>query len=484
VTAPAVLEHTYSPRGTAKTVLECRASEVLMAGPAGTGKSRACLEKLHFVALAKPGVRLLMLRKTLKSLTTSGLVTYQKHVAAESIAAGHVKWFGGSTREPAAWKYANGSVLVVGGLDDPQKVMSTEYDIIFIQEANQVTLDDWESCTSRLRNGVLSYQQLIADCNPDTEHHWLKKRCDEGTTVMLEARHWENPVYYNDDGTPTEKGLAYVEGTLKNLTGVRRMRLFEGKWVSAEGTIYEGWDNPTHHIAWNATTPAGAPIFPEKKIPDSWTRWWAVDFGFTNPLVLQCWAEDPDGRLYLYRELYRTQRLVEDHALDILLIVTRIVDEKRLPKRSVLRAEDVLEDVRAGLREWTEPKPRAIICDHDAEDRATLERKIGLGTSAADKRVKTGIEAVQSRLKVTGDGRPRLYILEDALVERDTALDDRKLPCSTVEELPGYVWADKKAKEEPVKENDHGCDALRYIVMERDFGARPRIRGLSSGRRR
>jgi predicted transcriptional regulator len=39
-----------------------------------------------------------------------------------------------------------------------------------------------------------------------------------------------------------------------------------------------------------------------------------VDFGYTNPFVMQWWAEDPDGRLYLYREIYRTRRLVEDHA--------------------------------------------------------------------------------------------------------------------------------------------------------------------------
>ena len=34
---------------------------------------------------------------------------------------------------------------------------------------------------------------------------------------------------------------------------------------------------------------------------------WSVDFGFTNPIVIQWWAEDPDGRLYLYRELYRDE---------------------------------------------------------------------------------------------------------------------------------------------------------------------------------
>jgi phage terminase large subunit len=31
-------------------------------------------------------------------------------------------------------------------------------------------------------------------------------------------------------------------------------------------------------------------------------------------------------------------------------------------------------------------------------------------------------------------------------------------------------------KEQPLKENDHGLDALRYVVAERDLGGRPRLR--------
>jgi phage terminase large subunit len=45
------------------------------------------------------------------------------------------------------------------------------------------------------------------------------------------------------------------------------------------------------------------------------------------------------------------------------------------------------------------------------------------------------------------------------------------------------VWAVKPGngaglKEEPVKQNDHGCDALRYMCAERDLGGRPRVRWL------
>jgi hypothetical protein len=65
-----------------------------------------------------------------------------------------------------------------------------------------------------------------------------------------------------------------------------------------------------------------------------------------------------------------------------------------------------------------------------------------------------------------------------ALVERDPALDEAKKPCSTEEEITGYVWAVKPggtSPEAPLKENDHGMDAGRYMVAERDLGGQPRV---------
>jgi phage terminase large subunit len=465
--AERAVAHHYEPRGAAIELMRCRAGEVLLSGPAGTGKSRACLEKVHLMCLANPGMRALFLRKTQKSLASTGLVTFREKVAAEGIAAGVLKWFGGSTQEAASYRYRNGSVIVVGGLDDPTKIMSSEYDVIYVQEATELTPDDWEACTTRLRNGRVSFQQLLADCNPSTPTHWLKKRCDTGQAVMLYSRHEDNPIYFGPDGQLTPAGQDYIQGKLDKLTGVRKERLRYGRWAAAEGVVYDAFDPAVHLID---TMPDGW---------ETWTRWWGVDFGYANPFVCGFWAESPDGALYRYREIYMTRRLVEDHARQILSLV-------RAPREGLDRPAD--PDT-ADDWEWTEPKPRAIVCDHDAEDRATLERHLGMSTVAARKAPKAGqndlvgLQEVQARFKVQPNGLARLYILRDCLVERDKELDDAGLPCCLAEEIPGYVWpADATGKpdkrEHPVKENDHGCDETRYIVAERDISGRPRVRWL------
>lgn len=433
-----MIERTYTPVGAALDLFKCRAPEVLLSGPAGTGKSRAALEKLHAVAMANPRMRGLIVRKTQTSLGSTALVTWREHVVAEALQAGLMDFYGGSASQSPQYRYKNGSTIVVGGMDKATRIMSSEYDMVYVQEAIELTVTDWEAITTRLRNGKVSFQQLLADTNPDTPTHWLKQRCDRGQTVMLESRHEDNPVLFDPvTGALTERGQAYV-GLLDNLTGVRYHRLRKGLWVAAEGVIYEDWD-PAVHLVDRFTVPAG------------WTWWWTVDFGYVHPFVWQAWAQDPDGRLFLVREIFHTKRLVEDHAKAIL---------------DVMKRENL-------------PRPQGIICDHDAEGRATLQRHLSMTTQPAKKEVTEGIQAVQSRLRAQGDGRPRLFLMRDALVERDPDLVEAKAPTCTVEEIAGYVWDTgngRKAKEAPLKEKDDGMDALRYVVANADLRGRARVR--------
>ena len=248
-------------------------------------------------------------------------------------------------------------------------------------------------------------------------------------------------------GAFNEAGTAYL-ARLEQLTGVRYLRLRKGIWAGVEGQIYEEWDEAVHVID----------PFP---IPADWTRYRSIDFGYTNAFVCQWWAEDHDGRLYLYRELYGTQRIVSDWAEEILRC------ERSPPEIFGERTSFLSSQV----PDSTPERIRRTVSDWDAEDRATLE-SCGIGTVPACKFVVPGIECVQKRLRRAGDGRPRLYVFKNCTVAIDPRLREAKKPASTREELAGYVWApplpNRAPKEEPLKMHDHGCDALRYMVAEID----------------
>jgi len=371
-----------------------------------------------------PGIRCLILRQTRESLTESALVTFERDVLSPN----HPLVTRITRGSRQVYRYPNGSEIVVrglrqGGSDQAARVMSAEYDLIYVQEAIEIVEESWEALTTRLRNGRLPYQQLLADTNPDRPTHWLKRRCDAGRTLMLESRHEDNPRLWSENTQSwTPEGQRYL-ARLDNLTGPRKTRLRYGRWVQAEGVVYEGWDPAVH-------------IIDRFDIPADWPRLLSVDFGYTHPFVAQWWAVDSDSRLYLYREIYHTKRLVEDHARQIVELSVQ------------------------------EPAPCAVICDHDAEDRATLERHTGWATVPAMKDVAAGVQAVAARLKRQGDGKPRLFVLRDALVERDPERAEAKKPCCTAEEFDGYLIDTKKDR--PVKVDDDGMDTLRYVVYSLD----------------
>jgi PBSX family phage terminase large subunit len=429
IAAPATREVTlsYAPRGSARAIFSMQEPEIILAGPAGTGKSRAILEKVHLACLLHPNLRASMVRKTRRSLTESGMVTYVQKVMPQYDG---VRWRSSEQQ----YQYPNGSILAVGGLDKPSKIMSSEWDVIYVQEATELLENDWESLTTRLRNGKNSYAQLVGDCNPDSPIHWLKQRASNDKTLMLESRHNDNPLLYDEQDALTLEGERYI-GILDALTGVRYLRLRLGLWAAAEGMVYEqSWDRNR-----NIINP-----FP---IPPEWPRYLWFDFGYVNPFVCHWVAQDGDGRLYVYREIYMTKRLVEDHCVDI----------KRYSR-------------------WGEkggdPLPRALLCDHDAEGRATLERHLGFYTTPAHKEVSAGIQAMDARLRPAGDGKPRLMYFSNLLVERDRELADRKQPTSVIEEPESYIWDTRnnaKRGEVPVKEFDHGMDTDRYGVAYFDL---------------
>lgn len=447
----------YEPRGAARDLMSNREPVVLLSGPAGTGKSLAALFKLHLACLQRPELRGLIVRQTHVSLTSTTLITFEQEVIAAALTQGIVRWFGGSSRQPAAYRYANGSSIVVGGLDKPEKFLSSQYDRVVVDEATEITEAALETLITRLRAPTPTYKQIVLCCNPDAPQHWLNQRAIKGALPMLHSRHRDNPAYFNPDGSMTARGADYMS-KLDALTGVRRLRYKDGIWAAAEGVIYDTFD-PNLHLVPLPTFSASTELC-SAGLPWSWMRFWAIDFGFTHPFVLQRWALDGDGRMWRYAEIYRTQRLVEDHAADVMGQVSR---------------EGRAADGMAGKRQWTEPQPQAVVCDHDAEGRATFEEKTGLPTTPAKKAVKEGIEAVKSRLKVAGDGRPRLFLVQGACTSRDQSLIDRALPTCTEDEIGSYVWDGRKGratdgKEQPVKVGDDGCDTKRYAVAHVDFG--------------
>uniref|UniRef100_A0A6M3IHM0 Putative terminase n=1 Tax=viral metagenome TaxID=1070528 RepID=A0A6M3IHM0_9ZZZZ len=188
----------------------------------------------------------------------------------------------------------------------------------------------------------------------------------------------------------------------------------DGKFVAFEGLVYSEFRRDIHIIG--------------EDPPVSWERVRGVDFGYTNPFVCLWGAVDSDGRLWIYDEHYQAKRLIKEHA-------------------------EIMQQRHDEEYRWT-------VSDWDAQEVAELAN-CGVPTNRARKDVLTGISKVKARFEVQPDGRPRLYIHQRCV--------------NTIRELGMYRWMARaktggNEREQPVKELDHACDALRYMVMELDAG--------------
>lgn len=426
----------YEPRGGARELLLARDNVVLISGAAGTGKSLAASYKTMLTALLVPGSRQLIVRQTNVSLAASTLVTFERQVITELLRSGDVKWYGGSASKPPAYLFRNGSEILVGGLDKPDKLLSTEYDRIFVDEATDVSETAVQVLTTRLRGKAPTYKQLVLSCNPSHPDHHLHRMAMDGRARHIVSLHRDNPYLMDASGTLTAAGTEYM-GFLEGLTGTRRERFLYGRWAAAEGLVYDAFSQVDHVVD---STPAIQRIFN------------TVDWGYQNALVWQEWGVCADGRAYLLREISKKNWLVEDFARHCREHLWRNADNRLT-------------------------LPEAVVVDHDAEDRATFERHARFPTLPARKAVSQGVQAVQNRMRIDATGRPGLFVVRDSLMGRDPVAQARRTPRGVLAEITGYVWATERGadgipKEAPLKQNDHSMDALRYAVMYLD-GAPP-----------
>lgn len=473
-----VKEREFEPLPKQKQFLLSDAEQVLLSGSFGAGKSRVGSEKGYLLNMLYPGNRGLIVRKHFSDVKSSTIdQTLLEEVLPKSQIHDHNK---GEHRieHYTGEADSNGDPLFseihYHGLDSgkatsdddlPRKIGSTAWGWIFVDEGTELSKGEWVQLQGRLRYKgrrqggdyyTVPFQQIFTATNPASRNHWMYRLFFENPDEQTEA------IRMNVEDNPYVPE-SYKDRLRRNLSGMYYERYFLGKWVGAEGMIYDEW-KPDPYPEGNVVTPdqledptgpfgiwtkqaeeeweiggetqRGVWIEP----PEGYRIYRAIDFGFNNPFVCQWWCRTPDDELILFREIYESQLLVPD-------------------------AADWIRDL-TNEEWWLEN----TFADHDAEGNEVLKRKGDIHTANAKKDVNAGIQAVKGRLRRDDRGRSRLYIMRGARVhepDHELVLDDR--PTKTIDEIPSYIWKDSD-DEKPRKKDDHGMDCMRYLIYSLDGG--------------
>lgn len=205
------------------------------------------------------------------------------------------------------WKWPTGEMLFFRygeSEDDYWNYHGHEYPWLAFEElTNWRDSSFYEAMHSTCRSSYPGMPRMIrATCNPfGRGHGWVKDRFNLGTNgtpsgqvIRIEGEkprvRIRSSVYENRH--LLENDPEYIK-TLEALKDPNRRKAWlEGDWDIHVGSFFEGvWDAKRHVID----------PFP---IPASWQVWKSMDWGFAAPYAVLWLAMDPDGCVYVWRELY------------------------------------------------------------------------------------------------------------------------------------------------------------------------------------
>ena len=245
--------------------------------------------------------------------------------------------------------------------------------------------------------------KLWFNCNPEGPEHWFRKEW-----ILKPEKHNALHLHFTMDDNPAL--TPEIRARYKSMySGVFYERFIEGRWVMSEGLIYDMFDP-------DMNTYTEGP----ESLHFSGTRTIACDYGTTNPTVFLD-IYDYYGTVYVDREYRWDSREEHRQKTD----------------------EEYADDMEAFVGD----NPCAIIVDPSAASFIAALRHRGMYVIAADNEVLGGIRRTAS------------------LIYSQKLKINKEKCAGLIGELGTYLWDEKSCKlgvDKPLKERDHGPDALRY----------------------
>ena len=263
-------------------------TEILVGGARGPGKSHAVFAQAALDDCQRVDrLKVLFLRKTAVSAKES----FEDLI--DKVLRGGVPF----ERANNTINFTNGSRILLGGFhneDDIDKYIGIEYDLIVVEEINQLTLDKLLKLKGSLRTSKSNWRpRIYASANPGgIGHQFVKERFvipkrerKEKTTRFIPATYKQNPIL-------NREYIEYLEGLEGDLGKAWR----EGDFDLFAGQFFKEYRYDIH-------------VCDPFPIPEEWRKFKAGDAGYNHPSI-GWYAVDPDGVVYRYRELYPTEMVV------------------------------------------------------------------------------------------------------------------------------------------------------------------------------
>lgn len=202
-------------------------------GGARSTKSYSIAQILSLKAIQEKQKKILIVRKSLPPLRISTLFTFKDVLGTMGVTERF-------REEKVGLNYwYKGNLIHFGSVDDPEKIKSSEWNYIWIEEATEFSYEDYKQLKLRLSNPSVDGKknQMYLSFNPTDEFCWIKEKVlDEPTENTLEivSTYRDNP-FLSADYVKIIENLQYQDQNYWRIYGL-------GEWGRLEHVIYSNYD--------------------------------------------------------------------------------------------------------------------------------------------------------------------------------------------------------------------------------------------------
>lgn len=405
------------------------------------GKSWSVRTKAKLLALRFPGIKILIVRRTYTELLNN-------HI---NILVPELNGIARYNKSEKIFNFPNGSTIKFGyclGDNDLLQYQGAEYDIIFLDEATQLSENQMKTITACLR-GVNNFpKRIYYTCNPGGQGHQYIKR------IFIDKRYeeGENPNDYTfiqslvtDNKVLMESQPDYIK-QLEALPPKLREAWLNGSWDVYEGQFFEEFtDKPDHYLDRQWTH-----VIEPFEIPDGWQIFRSFDWGYNHPFSCGWYAMDYDGVIYRILELYGCTKTPNE---GVKWIPEKVFDE-------IHRIESE--------HRWLKGKKIIGVADpaiwnaETGESIAEKASKRQVFFSKGDHERLAGWMQCHYRLAFDDNGYPMFYVFKNCK--------------GFIRTIPLLMYDEHKPEDIDTDGEDHIADEWRYLLMSRPIKPRMAVK--------
>jgi len=211
-------------------LLETKARINFCKGGANSSKSYSIAQHLLFNKFYKEkDKRILILRKTTPALRNSCYLLIKDLIGKYDLPQKH-------NRADLTYEYGN-NLILFKGLDDPEKIKSSEFNYIWPEEATELSFEDYVQLNLRMRRATDGLNQMFLSFNPVDAQHWIKREVEDKPDSMTAMHH----STYKDNPYASDTDIEIIEDLINKDENFYKVYAL-GQWGILKNIIYSGWE--------------------------------------------------------------------------------------------------------------------------------------------------------------------------------------------------------------------------------------------------